>query len=119
MKAEGTNTRTTLDGRAVLVTGGSGFIGTNLMEALSRQTDRLLNIDIGEPRVAAHREISRQLDIRDTGSLRRLMAEFRPEIVIHLAARTDLHGSTVADYSANTDGVRSVADAIGAAGTVE
>jgi GlcNAc-P-P-Und epimerase len=108
-----------LDGRPVLVTGGSGFIGTNVVESLLGKTDRLLSLDLAEPKMTAHERVWRRLDIRDRDAVHREVAEFRPEVVLHLAARTDLHGRDVADYSANTDGVQNVADAVAAAGTAE
>jgi len=40
--------------------------------------------------------------------LARAFAEFKPTHLIHLAARADMGGKTVADYSANVDGTRNV-----------
>ena len=39
----------------ILITGGSGFIGTNLIESLRKANDTLLNIDIAEPKLDAHK----------------------------------------------------------------
>ena len=36
------------------------------------------------------------------------MHEFQPEYIIHLAARTDLNGKSVSDYSANIEGVENM-----------
>ena len=106
-----------LEGQAVLVTGGSGFIGTNLVEAFLGRTDRVLNLDLSAPRISSHRAVWRRVDICDADALRREVAAFRPDIVVHLAARTDLHGRDVADYATNTEGVRNVTNAVAAAGS--
>ncbi len=41
-----------------------------------------------------------------------IVADFSPDYVIHLAARTDLRGSTLESYRANTDGVENLIDAL-------
>ena len=37
-----------------------------------------------------------------------MLKDFQPEYVIHLAARTDLNGKSVSEYSANIDGVENL-----------
>ena len=49
----------------VLVTGGSGFVGTNLVEHYSRLGGHVINVDIAAPRNTAHAKFWTQLDIRD------------------------------------------------------
>ncbi len=89
----------------VLVTGGSGFIGTNLVESLRGAGHELCNLDIRAPGCEAHRPLWRNVDITDAGALCAAVVEFQPQFIHHLAARTDMHGTTLSDYSANTDGV--------------
>lgn len=102
----------------VLVTGGSGFIGTNLCEALLRRGDVVSNADIVAPRAADHASLWRAVDVRDGAALRRHLGEFAPDIVFHLAARTDLAGGTIEAYSANTRGVENLIEAARASSTV-
>lgn len=107
-------------GRCVLVTGGSGFIGTNVVEAFLRDGCVVLNVDIAPPKVPAHVPNWQQLDILDVGAVGRAFASFRPELVIHLAAKTVLDERTTLDhYAANIQGVQNVIDAVLAAGCVE
>ena len=95
----------------VLVTGGSGFIGTNVCDHLLRQGVATLNLDTEAPRNAAQSAIWQRLDICRPGDLRRAVNDFGPDIILHLAARTDLDGKSLQDYAANTVGVESMVDA--------
>lgn len=95
-----------------LVTGGSGFIGTNLIESLINDNHIVLNLDIVPPRNGAHRRFFKQLNILDCESLQAQLIEFKPDIIYHMAARTDLDGKTLADYAANTDGLKTLISAL-------
>ena len=96
----------------VLVTGGSGFIGTNLVERFIARGDMVLNIDTAAPRCSSHAAAWRNVDILDGAALARVIKEFDPEVVLHMAARTDLDGRNVADYPANTEGVSNLITAL-------
>src|SRR4249920_2622081 len=91
-----------------LVTGGSGFIGTNLIEALLERGTDLINIDKVRPYVAQHDKFWRPLDIMDAEGLKRIFAEFRPETVINLAGRVNDTGTTLEEYAENTVGTMNV-----------
>jgi GlcNAc-P-P-Und epimerase len=97
---------------SVLITGASGFIGTNLLEHYASMGYRVRNIDIRKPRNTTHLPFWANVDITDLPSLRREVLEFNPDYIVHLAARTDLDGEHLADYSANTVGVRNLIAAI-------
>src|SRR5450830_1963978 len=62
-------------GRRVLVTGGGGFLGCSLVEALGRRGPRALLT----PRSA-------QLDLRERDAVRAFLAHEKPDLIIHLAA---------------------------------
>lgn len=95
----------------VLITGGSGFIGTNLLASALARGDRVLNVDIAPPRNPAHAPHWRAADIRDRDALRAAVQGFAPDLLVHLAARTDLKGRRAGDYDANTTGVRNLVEA--------
>jgi len=96
----------------ILITGGSGFIGTNLVQYYLDKNIIVLNIDIKKPRNINHINYYRRVDICDKRELVDCMLEFRPSHIIHLAARTDLDGSSLDDYKANTLGVSNMLEAI-------
>lgn len=70
-------------GRSVLVTGASGFVG----RAFTAQAVEAGACATGISRSLANRErVSRAIDLRDRDELAALVAEIRPEAVVHLAA---------------------------------
>ena len=88
----------------ILVTGGSGFIGTNLIDFLISQNHALLNVDVEPPLNKNHTPLWKNIDIRNQDHLSEVIKAFQPENIIHLAARTDLDGKKITDYDANTIG---------------
>jgi len=96
----------------ILVTGGSGFIGTNVVEHFRAQGHAVLNADRLPPRNADHQGLWVPVDLLDSEALSRLLVSHDPEVVFHLAARTDLQGATIADYPANTQGVSNLIQAL-------
>jgi len=96
----------------VLITGGSGFIGTNLMEHYLARGSAVLNLDIVPPRNSEQKGLWQNVSILDSNSLNAAFKEFRPEIVMHMGARTDLGGKNVGDYAANVEGVANVIVAV-------
>jgi len=65
-----------VSGKRVVVTGGSGFLGSFVVQELARRG----YTDVMVPR-------SRDYDLVDREAVKRLYRETRPELVIHLAAR--------------------------------
>jgi len=101
--------------KRILITGGSGFIGTNLVESLLADADEVLSIDIQEPQNKEHDKVLKIVDILDQTSLARVFQDFSPTHVVHLAARTDLHEKkNLGGYKVNIKGVENMVRAISA-----
>jgi len=110
-----------LENRSILVTGGSGFIGTNLVAMLAEHGSAITNIDIQPPLEPAQANFWVECDVMDADRLRAVVQEARPRFAVHLAARTDcVEDTTVeAGYAVNTAGTRNVLMALRDCPTVE
>jgi len=95
----------------ILITGASGFIGTNLLEYF-KDKYTIRNIDFNKPKIQGRNSYWENIDITNYSELKRCMLEFSPDYIVHLAARTDLQGKTIEDYSANTIGVKNLMEII-------
>jgi UDP-glucose 4-epimerase len=110
-----------------LVTGGAGFIGSNLVDALivrgdevtvvdDLSTGRRLNL---EGALAAGAELL-ELDIRDGQALSEVAADRKPEAIFHLAAQIDVRKSLedpAFDAAVNVGGTANVLEAASEAAT--
>ncbi|MBY0113080.1 MAG: GDP-mannose 4,6-dehydratase [Phycisphaerales bacterium] len=98
--------------RPILLTGAAGFIGSHTAEALLRAGRRVVGLDnfdpyydaslkranLSEVEATARRRIDSRFefvegDITDRASMKALFARFRPEGLIHLAARAGVRPS--------------------------
>ncbi len=90
----------------VLVTGAAGFIGFHLSKRLLDEDCQVFGIDnlnsyydtnLKKARLAQLPRTSRfifdQLDLGDGGNLRRLVADFEPEVIVNLAAQAGVRYS--------------------------
>jgi nucleoside-diphosphate-sugar epimerase len=91
-----------------LITGGSGFIGTNLINKLLKDHHQVVSIDIREPKVERHNTIFKKVNLCNREELESVILCYDPAYVIHLGARTDLNGKTLDDYDANIGGVKNL-----------
>ena len=73
----------------LLVTGGSGFIGTNLMAHFLAKNVEVINLDWNPPLNPVHAPWWKLCDIMDEKRMGDLFREFKPTHVVHLAARAD------------------------------
>lgn len=97
----------------ILVTGGSGFIGTNLMAFYIQKGVELLNVDWNPPLDPAQAPYWREGDLMDQTAIQAAFDEFRPTHVVHLAARTDTDDQSHVDaYIQNHEGTRILLEVI-------
>ena len=92
----------------VIITGGSGFIGTNLVSFYIERGVEVCNIDIAPPRNKEHSRFWKQVDIMDLERLREEIHKFAPTHIFHLAARTGLNNKDTNVYAANFRGVENL-----------
>ncbi len=92
----------------VLVTGASGFIGGHLVQKMQTLKLEILGIDKRPPKPEYRGAPFRLIDCKDLAALKQIFVEFKPDVVIHLAARTDLRGRNIEDYSDNVLGSENV-----------
>ena len=71
--------------KKVLITGCGGMLGLAVHDVFSKNYKHVLatDIDLNEPWL-------KQLDVRDIHQCEKIFEEFKPDIVLHLAALTDL-----------------------------
>jgi UDP-glucose 4-epimerase len=104
-----------------LVTGGAGFIGSNLVDALIARGDEVTVVDdLSTGKEANLRDALaagatlQTVDIRDGDALREVFAQAQPELVFHMAAQADVRKSIddpAFDASVNVLGTINVVEA--------
>lgn len=106
--------------KRVFITGSSGFIGGYLVRYLINENFIVSGID------KVHSDFNHELyqfrrcNILDGESLTKAILEFSPDVVIHLAARTDLdEKKDINGYASNIQGVRNLVEAVSHCPTVQ
>jgi UDP-glucose 4-epimerase len=104
-----------------LVTGGAGFIGSNLADGLVERGDRVTvidNLSTGKrdnlKQAIAGGASLHEIDIRDAQAVGEVFAAARPELVFHLAAQIDVRYSVehpAGDAESNVLGTIAVLEA--------
>ena len=105
----------------ILITGGSGFIGTNAIEMFAKYANAILNYSVHEPLSSEQAPYWRAGNILDQTATMAAFREFQPDRVLHLAARAECDEKTTVEegYRANTEGTRNVLEAIRATPSVQ
>lgn len=104
----------------ILITGGSGFIGTNYVDYALNNGAEVLNIDIKPPFKKEHEKYYVHCDIMDYEKLVNTIKNFKPDYVVHLAAKTGAHSITdLNEFAPNIQGVKNLINAILQVNTVK
>lgn len=77
----------------VLVTGGAGFIGSHVVDALvegGHEVRALDNLSTGRPENVRDGVKLEEVDVRDAAAVAKVLADFKPEVVNHQAAQTSV-----------------------------
>lgn len=94
----------------IVVTGGSGFIGSNIVQNYLDKGWEIISISRTKPKIKEHLKCWKQCSVEDIDSFKEIIIEFDPDYIIHLAGRADESGKDLKDYRVNIDGVKNVLD---------
>jgi UDP-glucose 4-epimerase len=102
-----------------VITGGSGYIGTRLVELLgAREDTELITIaDARPPEIHRPKTRYERLDVRDREGARALLERDRPDALVHLAFILNPSHDEALMYDVDVNGTHNVLEAAGAAGT--
>ena len=106
----------------VLVTGGAGFIGSHLADALLARGDEVAVVDdmsTGRPGRVPGQAVTHKVSVTAADLLAALVDDYRPKLICHLAAQIDVRVSVAhpaLDAQANVLGTVNVLEAARATG---
>ena len=110
------------NGKAVLVTGHTGFKGTWLSTCLSKLGADVIGISADVPTNPSHFEVvkdSLQIDLRfdicELAKMKNAILEYKPEIIFHLAAQPivfDSYKNPLTTFKTNVLGTGTVLEAL-------
>lgn len=101
-----------------LITGGSGYLGSRLVEQLAQRksTELVVNVDVTVPTYRLPQTSYRQIDVRDSDAIATAIDEERPDVLVHNAFVLDPTRDEPESYEANVNGTFNVLAAASASG---
>jgi UDP-glucose 4-epimerase len=102
-----------------LITGGSGYIGSRLVDLLSRRedTERIVIGDLAPPPVYRPKTEFERLDVRDREAVRAALERSEADALVHLAFILNPSHDEHLMYDVDVNGTHNVLEAAAAAGT--
>jgi UDP-glucose 4-epimerase len=102
-----------------VITGGSGYIGSRLVDLLERRddTEKIVICDVAPPKgYRPHTQFER-LDVRDRASVHSVLERERPDVLVHLAFILNPSHDEGFAYDVDVNGTHNVLEAASKAGT--
>ena len=102
-----------------LITGGSGYIGSRLIEILGArdEVERIVNLDVRPPARSHPKVAFVRGDVRDFGAARELLEREEPDALVHLAFLLNPIRDEARMYEIDVNGTEAVLRAAAEAGT--
>jgi UDP-glucose 4-epimerase len=102
-----------------VITGGSGYIGSRLVDLLERRddTEKIVVCDVAPPKgYRPHTEFER-VDVRDREAVRSVLDRVRPDVLVHLAFILNPSHDEEFAYNVDVNGTHNVLEAASQVGT--
>jgi UDP-glucose 4-epimerase len=102
-----------------LITGGAGYIGSRLVESLSRreETEKIVVCDVASPQRYVPKTEFERVDVRDRDGVAATLERAKPDALVHLAFIVNPSHDEALMYDVDVNGTHNVLEAAGAAGT--
>ena len=102
-----------------VITGGAGYIGSRLVDFLSRRddTEKIVVCDVASPRSYVPKSEFERVDVRDRDGVRATLERARPDAVVHLAFILNPSHDEALMYDVDVNGTHNVLEAAAGAGT--
>jgi UDP-glucose 4-epimerase len=101
------------------ITGGSGYIGSRLVDLLSRRedTEKIVICDVAPPRAYRPKTEFERTDVRDRDGVRGVLERAKPDVLVHLAFILNPSHDEHLMYDVDVNGTHNVLEAAAGAGT--
>src|SRR5918997_279505 len=104
-----------------VITGGSGYIGSRLVDMLERRddTEKIVVCDVAPPKGYRPNVEFERVDVRDRNAVRAVLDRVRPDVLVHLAFILNPSHDEGFAYNVDVNGTHNVLEAAAAAGTAQ
>jgi UDP-glucose 4-epimerase len=102
-----------------LITGGSGYIGSRLVDLLGRRddTEKIVICDVAPPKGYRPKTEFERIDVRDRQAVRSVVERVRPDVLVHLAFILNPSHDEGFAYDVDVNGTHNVLEAAEHTGT--